>query len=174
MTATRAIPCLTNDPYCVPGQPGNQNGCPGTPPPPAAMPADASQAKRFNVTRIQPIGIGYPSRKSDQTTPATNARLPGIAGQGGPQLAVAVLPTGDDAMACSGKYSGQSGFYGILISRHHQRLSYVPTGCSFANVTMETFDQDSVSSGCMSCHNCTAHPKGPRFAWEMIFYGRWR
>jgi hypothetical protein len=26
---------------------------------------------------------------------------------------------------------------------------------------METFDQNSVSKGCMNCHNFTAHPNGP-------------
>ena len=27
-------------------------------------------------------------------------------------------------------------------------------------MTMETFDQSSISKGCMSCHNFTAHPNG--------------
>src|SRR5262249_16509661 len=57
-----------NDPYCLP-----QNaGCPANPPPPEAMPADASQAKRFNVTRTQRIGIP-PVPGAPDNTPATNS-----------------------------------------------------------------------------------------------------
>ncbi len=36
-----------------------------------------------------------------------------------------------------------------------------PVLSSFANVTMETFDQSSIFTGCMNCHNATAHPNGP-------------
>jgi len=148
------------DPYCVPGQPGNQNGCPGTPPPPAVMPADASQAKRFNVTRVQPIGIGYPPGKPDQTTPATNAAYQALLAKAAPnspwqyyQLVMTQWPVPGNTPANPGftKFSFPGTIKGLLC----------PTGCSFANVTMETFDQNSVPKGCMNCHNFTAHPNGP-------------
>jgi hypothetical protein len=35
-----------------------------------------------------------------------------------------------------------------------------PVLSSFSNVTMETFDQGSIFSGCMNCHNLTAHASG--------------
>lgn len=150
----------SSDPYCVPGQPGNQNGCPGTPPPPAVIPADASQAKRFNVTRVQPIGIGYPPGKPDQTTPATNAAYQALLAKAAPnspwqyyQLVMTQWPVPGNTPANPGftKFSFPGTIKGLLC----------PTGCSFANVTMETFDQNSVSKGCMNCHNFTAHPNGP-------------
>jgi hypothetical protein len=148
------------DPYCVPGQPGNKNGCPGTPPPPAVIPADASQAKRFNVTRVQPIGIGYPPGKPDQTTPATNAAYQALLAKAAPnspwqyyELVMTQWPVPGNTPANPGftKFSFPGTIKGLLC----------PTGCSFANVTMETFDQNSVSKGCMNCHNFTAHPNGP-------------
>ena len=150
----------SEDPYCVPGQPGNQNGCPSTPPPPAVIPADASQAKRFNVTRVQPIGIGYPPGKPDETTPATNASYQALLAKAAPnspwqyyQLVMTQWPVPGNTPANPGftKFSFPGTIKGLLC----------PSGCSFANVTMETFDQNSVSKGCMNCHNFTAHPSGP-------------
>ena len=48
---------------------------------------------------------------------------------------------------------------------------HYPQQCSFANVTMETFDQSSIYSGCMNCHNATAHPSGAAtgndFLWSL-------
>ena len=168
-----------SDPYCVPGQPGNQNDCPGTPPPPAVMPADASQAKRFNVTRSQPIGIGYPSPKNDQTTPATNASYQALLAKAAPnspwqyyQLVMTQWPV-------PGNTPANPGFTGFSVPGTIPSLSCVQTvkghyaqGCSFANVTMETFDQGSIGTGCMSCHNFTAHPNGPKspgndFLWSL-------
>ncbi|MBZ5533288.1 MAG: hypothetical protein LAO20_17805, partial [Acidobacteriia bacterium] len=157
-----------SDPYCVPGQPGNPNGCPGTPPPPAAMPADASQATRFNVTRTQPIGIGYPPGKPDETTPATNANYQALLAKVAPaspwqyyQLVMTQWPV-------PGNTPANPGFTKFSFPGTIPNLSCVKgvpgaysQGCSFANVTMETFDQTSVTSGCMSCHNLTAHPNGP-------------
>jgi hypothetical protein len=168
----------SQDPYCVPGQSGNPNGCPGTPPPPAAMPADASQATRFNVTRTQPIGIGYPSPKSDQTTPATNASYQGLLAKTVPntpwqyyQLVMTQWPVpgktpanpGDPAHSVPGTIPSLSCVQSVK--------GHYPQQCSFANVTMETFDQGSIYSGCMNCHNFTAHPggsaKGNDFLWSL-------
>ena len=158
----------SQDPYCVPGQPGNQNGCPGTPPPPNPMPADASQAKRFNVIRVQPIGIGYPAGQPDQTTPATNANYQALLAKEAPnapwqyyQLVMTQWPVPGNTPANTG--DPKHSFPGTI-----PNLSCVPSvkgayshQCSFANTTMETFDQGSIFSGCMNCHNFTAHPNGP-------------
>ncbi len=156
------------DPYCVPGQPGNQNGCPGNPPPPAVMPADASQATRFNVTRTQPIGIGYPPNQPDQTTPATNANYQALLAKAAPnspwqyyQLVMTQWPvpgntpanTGDPKHSFPGSIPGLTCLQNVKGAYSH--------GCSFANVTMETFDQNVIFTGCMNCHNATAHPNGP-------------
>lgn len=137
----------SQNPYCVPGQPGNQNGCPGNPPPPAAMPSDASQATRFNVTRTQPIGIGAGS------TPSTNAAYQALLAKAAPnspwqyyQLVMTQWPVPGNAPKNPG--SPKFTFPGSN-----------PTS-SFSNVTMETFDQSSIFSGCMNCHNATAHPNG--------------
>lgn len=167
------------DPYCVPGQPQDKNGCPGDPPPPTVMPADASQAKRFNVTRTQPIGIGYPTGQPDQTTPATNARYQALLANAAPnspwqyyQLVMTQWPVpgnspangGDIKHSFPGKIQNLSCTKGV-VGAYSQ-------GCSFANVTMETFDQGDVFYGCMSCHNFTAHPSGPTstgndFLWSL-------
>jgi len=161
-------PMPGQDPYCVPGQPGNQNGCPGTPPPPAVMPNDASQAKRFNVTRTQPIGIGYPSPKSDQTTPATNASYQALLAKGAPnspwqyyQLVMTQWPVPGKTPANAGDPAHSVPGTIPSLSCVQTVKGHYPQQCSFANVTMETFDQSSIYSGCMNCHNFTAHPNGP-------------
>ncbi len=148
------------DPYCIPGQPGNQNGCPGSgnPPVPAVMPATASQATRFNVTRKMPIGIGA------ATTPTTNSSYQALLAQAAPnspwqyyQLVMTQWPTPGSTPANQGTpaftFPGNS------------------ATSSFSNVTMETFDQGSIYQGCMYCHNFTAHPGGKAngndFLWSL-------
>jgi hypothetical protein len=171
-------PMPGQDPYCVPSQPGNQNGCPGTPPPPVVMPNDASQAKRFNVTRTQPIGIGYPSPKSDQTTPATNASYQALLAKAAPnspwqyyQLVMTQWPVPGNTPANQGdpKHSVPGTIPNLSCVQTVK--GHYPQGCSFANVTMETFDQSSIYSGCMNCHNATAHPSGAAtgddFLWSL-------
>jgi len=140
-------PMPVQAPYCVPGQPGNQNGCPGNPPPPATMPADASKTTPFNVTRVMPIGI------APGTTPATNANYQALLAKAAPnspwqyyQLVMTQWPTPGNSPQNPG--SPKFTIPGLN-----------PTS-SFANVTMETFDQKSIFSGCMNCHNSTAHPNG--------------
>jgi hypothetical protein len=169
----------SSDPYCVPGQPGNQNGCPGTPPPPAVMPADASQAKRFNVTRVQPIGIGFPTGQPDPTTPATNASYQALLAKAAPsspwqyyQLVMTQWPVPGNTPANPG--DPKHSFPGNIpsLSCLQSVPGAYPQGCSFSNVTMETFDQTSIYSGCMNCHNATAHPNGPKstgndFLWSL-------
>ena len=152
----------SSDPYCVPGQ----TGCPGGGSVP--MPADASQAKRFNVTRTQPIGIGYPTPQNDQTTPSTNANYQALLAKAAPnspwqyyQLVMTQWPV-------PGNTPSNSGDPGHSFPGNIQNLSctqnvsgHYAQSCSFANVTLETFDQSSIFTGCMNCHNATAHPGGP-------------
>lgn len=146
------------DPYCIPGQPGNQNGCPANPPPPAVMPASASQATKFNVTRVMPIGIG------PGTTPATNSAYQGLLAKAAPnspwqyyQLVMTQWPVPGNAPQNQGRPAN----------------SFPGSGAtsSFANVSLETFDQTSIFTGCMNCHNATAHPNnaktGNDFLWSL-------
>jgi hypothetical protein len=143
-----------SDPYCEP-QPGNPNVvCPGTPPPPAAMPADASQAARFNVTRTQRIGT------TDDTTPATNRAYQELLAAAAPnspwqyyQLVMTQWPT-------PGLMPSMPGSTTHTIPGSDPKTT--PILSSFANVTMETFVQGTAgrpigSRGCMNCHNQTAH-----------------
>jgi len=147
-----------NDPYCVPGQ----SGCPSTSPKSVPMPADASQATRFNITRTQPIGIGYPTPQNDQTTPATNANYQALLAKAAPgspwqyyQLVMTQWPVpghtptngGDPNHSFPGKIPNLSCLPNVP--------GHYVQGCSFANVTLETFDQSSIFQGCMSCHNIT-------------------
>jgi hypothetical protein len=134
-------PMPAQDPYCIPKQPG----CPGNPP--VAMPADAAQTTPFNVTRVMPIGI------APGTTPATNANYQALLAKAAPdspwqyyQLVMTQWPTPGNAPQNPGR--PKFSFPGSN-----------PTS-SFANVTMETFDQTSIFTGCMNCHNATAHPNG--------------
>jgi hypothetical protein len=152
-------PMPGNDPYCIPGQ----TGCPGTNPPTAPMPASAAQATRFNVTRVKPIGIG-PS-----TTPATNAAYQSLFAKTAPgspwqyyELVMSQWPVPGNTPANPGfpKFS----FPG--------KIKPGDDASSFANSILETFDQGSVTTGCMNCHNATAHPQGPKlpgndFLWSL-------
>jgi hypothetical protein len=161
-------PMPANDPYCVP-QPGNPDViCPATPPPPAAMPANASQATRFNVTRTQRIGVP-PIPGAPDNTPATNAAYQKLLAAAAPnspwqyyQLVMTQWPTPGSTPANPG-----SPDFTIPGSK-----KTTPVLSSFANVTLETFDQGSIYSGCMNCHNFTAHPSGPTspgndFLWSL-------
>jgi hypothetical protein len=154
----QGAPMPAKDPYCVPGQPG----CPAVPPPPAAMPFLASQGTRFNVTRVKPIGIG------PATTPATNAAYQGLLAQAAPnspwqyyELVMSQWPVPGNTPANPGgpKFS----FPG--------KIKAGDDASSFANVTLETFDQTSIFTGCMNCHNATAHPGGAAtgndFLWSL-------
>jgi hypothetical protein len=143
-----AGPMPGSAPYCEP-QPGNPNvTCPVVPPPPAAMPADASQAVRFNVTRVQTIGTG------PTTTPATNSTYQNMFAVAAPsspwqyyQLVMTQWPT-------PGSTPSNPGDPAHTIPGSPQTT---PVLSSFSNVTMETFDQGFVGLGCMNCHNATAH-----------------
>jgi hypothetical protein len=146
-----------NDPYCVP-QPGNPNvTCPATSPPPDAMPADASQATRFNVTRTQRIGTP-PLPGAPDNTPATNSAYQTLLANAAPdspwqyyQLVMTQWPT-------PGSTPSNPGSPNFSIPGSP---ATTPVLSSFSNVALETFDQTSVFSGCMNCHNFTAHPNGP-------------
>lgn len=151
-------PMPAQDPYCVPAQPGNQNGCPANPPPPAVMPAAAGQAKWFNATRVMPIGIG------PTTTPATNTAYQKLLAAAAPnspwqfyQLVMTQWPVPGNAPQNQGRPAN----------------SFPGTGAtsSFSNVALETFDQSSIFTGCMNCHNATAHPNnaptGDDFLWSL-------
>jgi hypothetical protein len=138
-----------NDPYCVQGNPNN--ACPGTPPPPYVMPADAAQATRFNITRTQNIGTG------PDTTPWTNSQYQKLLAEAAPnspwqyyQLVMTQWPT-------PGSTPSNPGIPDFTIPGSSKTT---PMLSSFSNVTMETFDQGSIFSGCMNCHNITAHQSG--------------
>jgi hypothetical protein len=138
-----------NDPYCVQGDPNNI--CPGNPPPPDVMPADAFHVKRFNVTRTQNIGTG------PDTTLATNSAYQKLLASAAPnspwqyyQLVMTQWPT-------PGSAPSNPGTPDFTIPGSSKTT---PVLSSFSNVTMETFDQNSIFAGCMNCHNLTAHPNG--------------
>jgi hypothetical protein len=146
-----------NDPYCLP----QNTGC-GNPSPPAPMPADASQAQRFNVTRGQTIGT------APDNTPATNSAYQKLLAQAAPnspwqyyQLVMTQWPT-------PGNMPKNPGRPDFTIPGSKKTT---PVLSSFANVTMETFDQTNITSGCMNCHNITAHPlnkpTGDDFLWSL-------
>jgi hypothetical protein len=142
-----AGPMPGNDPYCVKGDPDNP--CPGNPPPPNEMPAAASQATRFNVTRTQNIGTG------SDTTPATNSayqKLLASAAPNSPWQYYQLVMTQWPLPGSTPSNPGTPGFTFPGVA--------TPVNSSFSNVTMETFDQASIFTGCMLCHNATAHPNG--------------
>jgi hypothetical protein len=159
----QGAPMPDNDPYCLP-----QNvGCPAKQPPPSAMPADASQAKRFNVTRVQRIGTP-PLPGAPDNTPATNSAYQKLLAAAAPnspwqyyQLVMTQWPTPGSTPANQGRPD-----FTIPGSK-----KTTPVLSSFANVTMETFDQTSIIGGCMNCHNITAHPGnkpvGNDFLWSL-------
>jgi hypothetical protein len=144
------------DPYCVP-QPGNPNVvCPGTPPPPAAMPADASQATRFNVTRTQRIGTP-PMDGGPDSTPATNSAYQKLLAAAAPNSPWQYYQLVMTQWPAPGSKPSNPGTPNFTIPGSPLTTKVLS---SFANVTMETFDQGAVFSGCMNCHNLTAHPNG--------------
>jgi hypothetical protein len=163
----KGAPMPGNDPYCVP-QPGNPNACPSTSPPTSVMPADASQAVRFNVTRTQRIGTP-PIAGAPDNTPATNSAYQNLLATAAPnspwqyyQLVMTQWPTPGSKPANPGSPN-----FSIPGSSNT-----TPVLSSFANVTMETFDQSRIGTGCMNCHNFTAHPNGPTstgndFLWSL-------
>jgi hypothetical protein len=142
-----AGPMPGNNPYCVQGDPDNP--CPGNPPPPTLMPADASQTTRFNVTRTQTIGLG------PDTTPATNSAYQKLLAAAAPnspwqyyQLVMTQWPTPGSTPSNPGMPNFT--FPGVV----------TPVTSSFSNVTLETFDQGAIFTGCMNCHNLAAHLNG--------------
>jgi hypothetical protein len=144
-----------DNPYCVP-QPGNINvPCPNGSQ--AAMPADASQATRFNVTRLQRIGTP-PISGAPDNTPATNSAYQKLLAAAAPnspwqyyQLVMTQWPT-------PGSMPSNQATPDHTIPGNDPKTT--PVLSSFANVTMETFSQGSIFGGCMFCHNATAHPQG--------------
>ena len=136
-----------HNPYCVP-QPGNPNVlCPNNPPPPAAMPADASQATPFNVTRLQRIGVP-PIDGAPDNTPGTNAAYQKLLAAAAPnspwqyyQLVMTQWPN-------PGSMPSNQGTPDHTIPGNDPKTT--PVLSSFANVTMETFGQRRISTGCMN------------------------
>jgi hypothetical protein len=157
---------LDDNPYCVP-QPGNVDvTCPNGSQ--VAMPADASQATRFNVMRLQRIGTP-PIPGASDNTPATNSayqKLLAAAAANSPwqyyQLVMTQWPT-------PGSMPSNQGTPDHTIPGNDPNTT--PVLSSFANVTMETFSQRDVFGGCMFCHNATAHPggkpQGNDFLWSL-------
>lgn len=149
------------DPYCIPGQPGNQNGCPGNPLP-QVMPVSAAQATNFNVTRVKPIGIG------PGTTPATNTAYQQLFAQTAPTSPWQYYELVMTQWPVPGKTPSNPGSPGFSFPG---KINPGDDASSFANVTLETFDQQKVGTGCMNCHNATAHPGGSStgndFLWSL-------
>jgi hypothetical protein len=147
-------PMPAQSPYCVTGQ----NGCPPATPPPSPMPPTAPAP--FNVQRIMPIGI------NPQSTPATNTAYQNLLKTAAPnspwqfyQLVMTQWPVPGTPPPNTNPGSPLFTFPGTGATS------------SFSNVTLETFDQVKVGTGCMNCHNATAHPGGAAngndFLWSL-------
>jgi hypothetical protein len=113
------------------------------------VPAPSGAPCPFNVDRLQPI---------DPRTMTTNANYQrALAGRGSGvwqyyQLVMTQWPTPGSTPAMNGGPA-------------HTIPGNIPTPfagpmTSFANVTMETFDQAKITSGCMNCHNSAAADSG--------------
>ena len=111
------------------------------PPPPTRPPA-------FNVTRTKPIAA---------STAATNAKYQEALAHRGTgvwqfyQLVMTQWPVPGSTPANTGKPANT--FPGTAAST------------AFSNVTMETFDQDSINTGCMACH--TVVKQQTDFQWAL-------
>jgi len=115
------------------------------------------------VTRTQRIGTP-PLPGAPDNTPATNSayqQLLAAAAPGSPwqyyQLVMTQWPT-------PGSTPANPGSPNFTIPGSTKTT---PVLSSFSNVTMETFDQGSIFTGCMNCHNAAAHPGGDDFLWSL-------
>jgi hypothetical protein len=151
----------SGDPYCV-----VQRGTGKCPPNDVnAQPMPAVAPAPFNVTRTMPI---HPSTMA--TNAAYQAKLQNTPWQYY-QLVMTQWPVTSppDPNAHSGKPTNT--FQGFNKLNQPPKKPPGPGTCptfndpdtgklvpctSFANVTMETFDQAAVGTGCMNCHNATA------------------
>jgi hypothetical protein len=134
----------SGDPYCV-----VQRGTGKCPPNDVnAQPMPAVAPAPFNVTRTMPI---HPSTMA--TNAAYQAKLQNTPWQYY-QLVMTQWPV---TPAHSGKtdntFQGINTAFGTCPPKN---APPDPSCTSFANVTMETFDQAAVGTGCMACHNATA------------------
>ena len=115
---------------------------------PIPFPPPATPPTKFNVTRVKPI---HPSTQTTNT-----AYQQALAKQGGGvwqfyRLVMTQWPVPGDAPANPGTPS----------------FSFPGNGAAtaFSNVTLETFDQGNIRTGCMNCHNLT---KGASdFLWSL-------
>src|SRR5262249_27518741 len=147
------------DPHCVVALNGTGPNPNNLNPPPQPMPLVAPPP--FNVTRIQPI---------DPSTAQTNSNYQALL-QNTPwqyyQLVMTQWPvtTPPNPNAHSGKTNNT--FQGVnTASGTCPPPPPAPQNLctSFANVTMETFDQAAIGTGCMNCHNATANND---FLWSL-------
>ncbi len=149
-----ATPMPPGDPYCVVALNGSCPNPNGINPPPMPMPLVAPPP--FNVTRVQPIN---PSTMN--TNAAYQAQL-----QNTPwQFYQLVMTQWPITTAHSGKTNNT--FQGINSSGGGVGTCPSTPGSpctSFANVSMETFDQAKIGTGCMNCHNATANND---FLWSL-------
>jgi hypothetical protein len=156
------------DPYCIGSV---KNTCPPNPNPNNVQPMPATAPSPFNVTRTMPIHA---------STQATNSQYQNLL-RNTPwqfyQLVMTQWPlnTPPDSNAHCGKtsvtFQGTSNTTSICVSPLDHNASAGFGSCpgsdctSFANVTMETFDQAKVGTGCMNCHNATG--TATDFLWSL-------
>jgi hypothetical protein len=155
------------NPYCIVSV---RNKCPPNPNPHNVQPMPATAPTPFNVTRTMPIPAPTQTTNSQyqkllQNTPWQFYQL---------VLTQWPLNTPPDSNAHCGKVSvtfqGASTKTTVCVSNPapaNAGFGNCPeSGCtSFANVTMETFDQAAVGTGCMNCHNATGAPTD--FLWSL-------
>jgi hypothetical protein len=148
-----ATPMPPADPYCI-VNPGNT--CPSTSPPSQPMPVVAPAP--FNVTRTMPV---HPSTVNTNTAYQALMQTANSPWQYY-QLVMTQWPitSPPNSNAHSGKPTNT--FQGINTAAG---TCPTPQCTSFANVTMETFDQGAIGTGCMNCHNATATPTD--FLWSL-------
>jgi len=156
----------TVNPYCIGSA---QNSCPPNPNPNNVQPMPAVAPAPFNVMRTMPIagstqGTNAQYQKLLQNTPwqyyqlvmtqwPLNTPSDPNAHCGKVSVTFQGAPTTSSVCVPPPPSSANLGFGGC-----DPTVTQPPGGpnCTgFANVTMETFDQAKVGTGCMNCHNAT-------------------
>jgi hypothetical protein len=160
-----ATPMPANDPYCIVNS-GNTCPNPNANPPSQIMPAVAPAP--FNVTRTMQINpstintnVAYQALMQKVNSPWQYYQL---------VMTQWPITSPPNPSAHSGKPSNT--FQGINNTGNPPGVGTCPnppapqppTCTSFANVTMETFDQGAIGTGCMNCHNATANTD---FLWSL-------
>jgi hypothetical protein len=174
----------TFNPYCIGSA---QNECPPTPNPNNIQPMPATAPAPFNVSRIMPVPASTQTTNSQyqallqntpwafyqlvmtqwplNTPPDPNAHCGkvSVTFQGRP---TPPPPTPSKTICAPPLSSTNVGFGTCPVPGPG------PDCTSFSNVTMETFDQAAVGTGCMNCHNASALPQpsgaATDFLWSLV------